>query len=426
LIRLTESNYYPSVNEILRLANLKTNLHFLGLNSSAEIILLCHLIKLKKKELLSLIYGAIVKGNNPELRIYSLAKLATKFCPLCLKELAYFPQVWDSNFIFACPFHQCLLVTRCLGCHQEIKGLRNKLSQCHCGFDFRDSYCQPASSYEVNLARYLFSLEGDNFCRDSLREIYGNYNPIFEFNLSQFSWLVNFLKLHLYSYFARSRIFFDDDVPELIKLSYTLSWHTFVFYLFSSWRKNFTELFQWFEQQLLLHSYPFIALEELTKVLSSLAYYLPSKLTFARYINKYLLDLLYRYHIQQIEVIPVFLTQITYHDWLKNEAQLKLVDLDDLQTIRGFSLAWNVSENWDIKVGRLSNLRKFLVLLETEFQISHLTLASLFHSSISLFYYLPAPQSNLSGIVACYCPWILKLNDPFFSNILKPIYSPIF
>lgn len=388
LIRLTECNYYPSPNYILQLAGLNTQRVFRLVKSTLEVSRLSQIIRLDENELFRRAYGAIVKLGQNDTWLYPLAKFSKKFCPLCLQDLGYWHQIWDEKLMEACPSHQCLLVTRCEGCHQELQGLRSSVTQCQCGFDFRQSSCQPASELQVNLAFYLSSLRGDDFCRHSLEQIYGHHNPIFRLNLAQFTRLLHFLNNEINFYFARLRMFPDAEVPDLIKLSYSVSWATFVFYLFRAWRKNFTQIFCWFEEQLLLDKSEGDTLRILTYFLSTLVCYLPEKWTFSTYASQYILDLLKRYKIPQIEII-------------------------------GF-------EPRGTKVRSLSNLSQFLSELSAEFNIPHLTLACLLHSSVYLCYRLPDINTGLLGTVGCYFPCILMLNEPTVTPYLRRMYPSEF
>jgi hypothetical protein len=397
LIRLAEFNYYPSPQSILKLIGWQKQRHFKLVKSSHELSLLSQLIKVQESELWRMAEGGKVKVEQEEIKLYPLSQFSRKFCPLCLEQLAYFRKVWDSELIKACPFHQCLLITKCPQCQQSINGLRSQIIKCQCGFDFRQSDCQIASPNQVNLAYYLFSLEGDEFCRHCLAQIYGRKNPIFYFNKLQFNRLVKFLDYHLHSYLISSISYGDSQppdykIPELIKLSQTMAWGEFICYLFSKWKNNFRQLFRWFEQELFLLEYPRDALMMLCKFLISLANFLPEKSAFLIYVELELLRLLKRHQISEIEVI------------------------------------WSEGKQKFSKVSSLQNLNKFLKELAQQFNIPNLTLARLLDSTHSLFLFIPNSQSHVQGSIICRSPLILQCEfinwELFFQTYFSRTKNP--
>ena len=251
LLRLTESNYYPSPHWLLHLAALKGRVRIYFPINPDHPSLLSQLIKIKDSQLRAMANGAFFQSYDRDILIYPLNHCGRKLCPLCLSESVYCRRLWDCKLINTCPFHQCLLLAQCPQCHQEIFWSRGSVTRCPCGFDFLQSRPEAASSYQVNLALYLFAIEGDTSCRTRLEKIYGPNNPIFELNVRQFWVLSRFLEGHLPSYLQECSRVKSLRCSEYNSHLQSLSADELVCYLFRRWRYNFKRIFDWYEHWLM-------------------------------------------------------------------------------------------------------------------------------------------------------------------------------
>lgn len=303
LIRLAQRNYYPSPYWLLHLVGLKgrVRIYFpVNLDPPSP---LSQLIKIKESQLRAMAYGAFFQSYHQELLIYPVIHCGRKLCPLCLSESVYCRKLWDCELIKTCPFHQCFLVDQCPQCEQKILWSRGGVTQCSCGFDFRSYRPQAASSYQVNLALYLFAIEGDTLCRTRLEKIYGVNNPIFELNLRQFSFFSRFLGDYLPSYLQECGRKSSIRCSEYNSQLQSLSAEELACHLFSKWRYNFQRIFDWYDHQLMEEEWEQKVLQSMTNFLSSLIRCFSDQSTFNQYISRYLKVFLQRHGIRQIEIL---------------------------------------------------------------------------------------------------------------------------
>jgi hypothetical protein len=61
----------------------------------------------------------------------------SKICPKCLDEFGQNNKLWDIRFLFLCPIHSCILVTKCPNCGKGLKQYRKKFFYCDCKMDLR-------------------------------------------------------------------------------------------------------------------------------------------------------------------------------------------------------------------------------------------------------------------------------------------------
>ena len=306
LLRLTERNYYPSPHWLLHLVGLKGRVRLYFPVNKDQSSPLSQLIKIKDDLLRAMAYGAFFKPyKKKDLLIYPIAHCGRKLCPLCLSESVYCRRLWDCELINTCPFHQCLLVDQCPQCHQEILWSRGGVTQCPCGFDFRSCIPLAASSYQVNLALYLFAIEGDNSCRIRLERIYGENNPIFDLNLRQFSVFSSFLGLHIQSYLQECSRQSSFRCSEYNSHLQSLSCHELVCYLFRKWRYNFKRFFDWYDHRLMEEEWEKNVLPSMSNFLTRLIWCFSDQSTFNQYISEYIKVFLQRHGIRQIEILRV-------------------------------------------------------------------------------------------------------------------------
>ena len=321
LLRLTERNYYPSPRWLLHLAGLKGRVRIDFPVNLEQSSLLSQLIKIKESQLRAMAYSAFFHSCDRDLLIYPFTHCGRKLCPLCLSESVYCRRLWDCKLINTCPFHQCLLVDQCPQCHQEILWSRDSVTRCPCGFDFRSCIPQAASPYQINLALYLFAIEGDNSCRIRLEKIYGPNNPIFELNLRQFSVFSNCLEFHLRSYVKKCSRKSSIRCSEYNSDRQSLSLEELVCHLFSKWRYNFKRIFDWYDHRLMEEEWEHNVLQSMSNFLTRLIWCFSDQSTFNQYISEYLKVFLQRHGIKQIEIL-----RLRGGDRISMEAGLEKVD----------------------------------------------------------------------------------------------------
>ena len=142
IIRLAESNYYPSPNWIFNMSSLKkrgiyANLFYrnkddlqkLSLLSEIEEDVLWSMAWTSKRQSNS-IFMNTVKIFGDFVPIQSISKLHIKLCPICLRSAPYCRSVWDLSFITTCPLHNCLLIDYCPQCSKKIVYSRPGVSIC--------------------------------------------------------------------------------------------------------------------------------------------------------------------------------------------------------------------------------------------------------------------------------------------------------
>ena len=366
LLRLAERNYYPSPLWLLHLAGLKgrVRLYFpVNLDQSS---LLSQLIKIKESQLRAMAYGAFFQSYDRELLIYPLTHCGRKLCPLCLSESVYCRRLWDCKLINTCPFHQCLLVAQCPQCHQPIPWSRGGVTQCQCGFDFRSYIPKTASSYQVNLALYLFAIEGDTLCRTRLEKIYGANNPIFELNLRQFSGFSRFLGDYLPRYLQECCRVKSIRCSEYNSHLQSLSSEELVCYLFPKWRYNFKRIFDWYDHRLTEAEWEHNVLQSMSDFLTRLIWCFSDNSTFNQYISRYLKVFLQRHGIRQVEIL-----RVGGGSRISMEAELEKVDslLAQVRSLLHFDvlnlarlIAYSQKQFWILPDEKTNSSRKVIFL----------------------------------------------------------------
>lgn len=175
LIRLTEDNCYEDVSWILSLAGMKGNNHagvssryFFNPESNPS-----NLSELTGITLMSMMYlpvnpqrsskGHVFFGNPAPRRMIRV--FSPKICTKCLAESNYIRRIWDYVLLTACPIHYCLLITTCQKCQRKIGARRCKVSECDCGFDWRDSTPTVLKADDLRLANRIYQLCGQTDVR---------------------------------------------------------------------------------------------------------------------------------------------------------------------------------------------------------------------------------------------------------------------
>ena len=197
IIRLSESNYYPSPNFIFQLSGLNkrgiyANVFHPGIDDLSQLSKISGI----EESLLWLMtfptvvpnpikYGSSLKVFESIVPHYTLTKRKAKLCQICLQSKAYCRKIWDLSVVSVCPFHSCLLIDKCPKCFQNITWLRPSITRCNCGIDWRDY--QPDEILDPQnlvLSLHIYKLckirniESENFPNLSL------LNPLCQLNLA--------------------------------------------------------------------------------------------------------------------------------------------------------------------------------------------------------------------------------------------------
>jgi len=86
-----------------------------------------------------------------------------RFCPLCLKEKIYIPQLWRVMFYNICKKHSCYLHVVCPQCNATFmyndNGYIRDMNICYkCSFDLKDSSTHKARQKEIDAQKKLLSI----------------------------------------------------------------------------------------------------------------------------------------------------------------------------------------------------------------------------------------------------------------------------
>jgi len=83
-----------------------------------------------------------------------------KICVQCLAEFGYCRRIWDCSLVTVCPIHECLLLDICPKCKRRLKPIRNRLSVCVCGCDWREVQPELRHEHEIVVSRRIYQLCG--------------------------------------------------------------------------------------------------------------------------------------------------------------------------------------------------------------------------------------------------------------------------
>ncbi|SMF08469.1 TniQ family protein [Pseudogulbenkiania subflava] len=78
-----------------------------------------------------------------------------RWCPLCLREQAYWRANWSLTLVTACNAHGLLLLDRCSSCGRHVLWSSGDLTHCQCGQDLRFTQGLPATQPALDSAHYL-------------------------------------------------------------------------------------------------------------------------------------------------------------------------------------------------------------------------------------------------------------------------------
>ncbi|WP_180976855.1 TniQ family protein [Fischerella thermalis] len=252
IIRLAESNYYPSPNWIFQMSDLnkrgiyanlfyphKDDLQKLSLLSEIESDILWSMAWTSNKQSHSINLNT-VKIFGDLVPIQTISTRRVKLCPICLRSAPYCRSVWDLSFITTCPLHYCLLIDFCPQCGKEIKWSRPRVTICKCGFDWHN--CEPGtlSEEQVSLSKHVYKL-----CRiaDFGSEIinhYKNVNPVLKLNFRDFVYLLHSVMRFGSLYHIRER--FQNRAKSLFHSQGSECYFDLAFFVALNWRSEFKKL----------------------------------------------------------------------------------------------------------------------------------------------------------------------------------------
>jgi TniQ len=175
VVRLTEANWYDTPSWIFTLSGidymeLQWKFTFV-FSRSKKLANLAELTGSTLEDLLSLLYLTRTKVHSSqcdhEYNFYGaflnrsiIRPDCPKVCPKCLAESGYSLRIWDCSLVTACSIHGNVLLDTCPACNRRIKCVRNKLSICSCGCDWRDINPPVVSEGQLVVSRRIYQLCG--------------------------------------------------------------------------------------------------------------------------------------------------------------------------------------------------------------------------------------------------------------------------
>jgi hypothetical protein len=172
VIRLSEKNWYERSSWILKMAGFNCmQIHqscAFVFRPGGGITALSQLTGVDEGDLFQLTYPkASLSGSDSSYLFfgqpviqYLIQPARPKVCTMCLLDSAYCRRVWDLSLVTACPLHRCMLINQCPKCRRRISWVRNQVSSCPCGFDWREAAVSPVEEDTLNLVRHIHSLCG--------------------------------------------------------------------------------------------------------------------------------------------------------------------------------------------------------------------------------------------------------------------------
>lgn len=81
----------------------------------------------------------------------------SKYCPLCVREDPIWQGHWEATLVTACDKHRVCLINSCPVCGKKLTWDRNRLNECQCGGDLRNTEVINAEDEEVYAAKWFRS-----------------------------------------------------------------------------------------------------------------------------------------------------------------------------------------------------------------------------------------------------------------------------
>jgi hypothetical protein len=175
IVRLTEANGFETPSWIFSLSGidymeLQWKFTFV-FGRSEKLKNLATLTGRSLDDLLPLLYLPVTPRSDPagkyEYDFYGallnrsiIRPHCPKVCPKCLAKSGYSLRVWDCSLVTACPIHECLLLDSCPACNHRIRCVRNRLSVCSCGCDWRETHPTVVTEEQLAVSRRIYQLSG--------------------------------------------------------------------------------------------------------------------------------------------------------------------------------------------------------------------------------------------------------------------------
>ncbi|HXQ38084.1 MAG TPA: TniQ family protein [Anaerolineales bacterium] len=205
LLRLTEANGYETPSWILSLSGID----YMELQWKFTFVFSCsegfkRLAKLTGNalsDLIGLLYLPSPSAKNTtcdtDYNFYGaflnrsiIRPHCPKVCVKCLNESGYCRQIWECSLVSVCPIHECLLLDTCPKCKRRLKAIRNRLSICVCGCDWRELQPDVKREHEIAVSRRIYQLCGllplDHHSKERL-------NPLQNLALQDFVTVLTFI-----------------------------------------------------------------------------------------------------------------------------------------------------------------------------------------------------------------------------------------
>ncbi len=205
IVRLTEANGYETPSWIFSLSGIdymQLQWKFTFVFSRSE--KLTNLAKLTGStldDLLSLLYLPARSQSHHEddheydffgalLNRSIIRPHCPKVCPKCLAASGYSLRIWDCSLVTACPIHECMLLDTCPACNRRIKCVRNKLSICSCGCDWKEINPTVVTEGQLAVSHRIYQLCG---IIPGDKPLHGSVSPLQDLGLRDFILVIVFI-----------------------------------------------------------------------------------------------------------------------------------------------------------------------------------------------------------------------------------------
>jgi hypothetical protein len=126
-------------------------------------------------------YRQTVNIDGAEVPVTLVKFRHPKVCPACLQESNYCRKVWDLLPFTACDAHKLVLLDICPGCGLRVSWARNRVSLCHCGFDWRNAPKVKASPETLYTSRRISEI-----CAGGNLAVRTDKEPLYRLGLGDF------------------------------------------------------------------------------------------------------------------------------------------------------------------------------------------------------------------------------------------------
>src|SRR5260370_11752047 len=83
-----------------------------------------------------------------------------KVCPKRLSQSGLCLRIWDCSLVTACAIHACMLIDTCPQCGNRVRAVRNSVTKCACGRDWREIDPEFLTARELAVSRRVYELCG--------------------------------------------------------------------------------------------------------------------------------------------------------------------------------------------------------------------------------------------------------------------------